>query len=87
MTSILGINVENISTKENIVNENTNINISATNLKNVIDTCQEIKNEVIDFALNKYAEIYFVLASEETPHNYTYQLSILHFSLNNLQHY
>lgn len=46
MTSILGINVENISTKENIVNKNTNINISATNLKNVIDTCQEIKNEL-----------------------------------------
>lgn len=36
-------------------------------------SCQEIKDEVIDFAINKYAEIYFVAAREETPHNYDYQ--------------
>ena len=36
-------------------------------------SCQEIKDEVIDFAINKYAEIYFVAATEETPHNYDYQ--------------
>ena len=36
-------------------------------------SCQEIKDEVIDFAINKYAEIYFVAATEEIPHNYDYQ--------------
>lgn len=36
-------------------------------------SCQELKNEVIDFALNKYAEIYFVFATEEIPHHYTYK--------------
>ena len=36
-------------------------------------SCQEIKNEVIDFALNKYAEIYFVYATEEIPSHYTYE--------------
>lgn len=36
-------------------------------------SCQEIKDEVIDFAINKYAEIYFVAAREEIPHNYDYQ--------------
>ena len=33
-------------------------------------SCQEIKNEVIDFALNEYAEMYFVIATIEIPHNY-----------------
>ena len=36
-------------------------------------SCEEIRNEVIDFALNKYAEIYFVLASKATPHNYSFE--------------
>lgn len=35
--------------------------------------CEDIKNEVIDFALNKYAELYFVVASEAIPHNYTFE--------------
>ena len=36
-------------------------------------SCQEIKNDVISFALSKAAEIYFVVATEEIPHTYSYE--------------
>lgn len=35
-------------------------------------SCQELKNEVVDFALNKYAEIYFIVANPNIPYRHSY---------------
>lgn len=35
-------------------------------------SCQEIKNDVISLALSKAVEIYFVVATEQIPHTYSY---------------
>ena len=36
-------------------------------------SCSELKNEVIEFALHGYIDFYFIFATTEIPHNYTYQ--------------
>ena len=36
-------------------------------------SCEEIKDEVIDFALNVSSHFYFITATESIPHNYSYQ--------------
>ena len=36
-------------------------------------SCEEIRNEVIDFALNVYPHFYFVKANMATPNNYTFE--------------